>query len=178
MLGTSCSKRNARVAICTLSRAQVSTLPTTKDTRQTNVFATTYSAHLYIIIMIIIIIMKNFNRRSSHSHHGSKRGELRKHAHSRGSHAFTHTLTSIQLQPRCAKRQLNYYIIWNRIFILKRRFEFISHNIIIIMIRLMSMIVVILSLFFIYSSSSSSSSPSSSSSSYYYHYYYFRLLGP
>ena len=36
-------------------------------------------------------------RRSSHGHHGSKRRELVQHAHSRGSHAFTHTLTSTQL---------------------------------------------------------------------------------
>ena len=57
--------------------------------------------------------MKNFNRRSSHGHHGSKRRELAPHAHSRGSYAFTHTPTSTQLRPRCAKRQLSYYIIWN-----------------------------------------------------------------
>ena len=37
--------------------------------------------------------MKNFNRRDSHGHHGSKRRELSQHAHSRGSHAFTRTLT-------------------------------------------------------------------------------------
>ena len=42
--------------------------------------------------------------------------ELAQHAHSRGSHAFTDTLISTQLQPRCAKLQLSYYIIWNRIF--------------------------------------------------------------
>ena len=41
---------------------------------------------------IIIIIMKNFNRRRSHGDHGSKRRELAHHAHSRGSHAFAHTL--------------------------------------------------------------------------------------
>ena len=64
-------------------------------------------------------VMKNVNRRSSHGHHGSKCRELAKHAHSRGSHAFTRTLTSTQLQPRCAKRQLTYYRIWNQIFILK-----------------------------------------------------------
>ena len=46
--------------------------------------------------------MKNFNRRSSHGHHGSKYRELAPHAHSRGSHAFIHTLTSAQLQPRGA----------------------------------------------------------------------------
>ena len=53
--------------------------------------------------------MKNFNRRSSRGNHGSKRRELVQHTHSRGSHAFTHTLTSTQLQPRGAKRQLSYY---------------------------------------------------------------------
>ena len=58
----------------------------------------------------------NFNRRSSHGHHGSKRHELVKYAHSRGSHTFTYTLISTQLQPRCgAKRQLSYYRIWNQI---------------------------------------------------------------
>ena len=31
----------------------------------------------------------------------------------------THTLTSTQLQARCAKRQLSYYRIWNQIFSLK-----------------------------------------------------------
>ena len=37
--------------------------------------------------------MKNFNRRSSHGNHGSKRRELAaQHAHSHGSHAFaSHT---------------------------------------------------------------------------------------
>ena len=45
------------------------------------------------IIIIIVIIMKNFNRRSSYGHHGSKRRELMQHSHSRESHAFTHTLT-------------------------------------------------------------------------------------
>ena len=47
--------------------------------------------------------MKNFNRCSSHGHHGWKRRELAQHAHSHGSYAFTHTLTSTQL------RQLGYY---------------------------------------------------------------------
>ena len=60
-----------------------------------------------------------FNRRSSHGHHGSKRREPAQHAHSRASHAFTHTLTSTQTQPLCPKRQLRYYRIWNQIFILK-----------------------------------------------------------
>ena len=44
--------------------------------------------------------MKKCNRRTSHGHHGSKRRELAQHAHSRESHAFTHTPTSTQLQPR------------------------------------------------------------------------------
>ena len=48
-----------------------------------------------IIIIIIIIIMKNFNRRG-HGHHGPKHRKLAKHAHSRGSHAFIHTLASTQ----------------------------------------------------------------------------------
>ena len=33
-------------------------------------------------------------------------------------HSLTH-FTSTQLQPRCAKRQLSYYRLWNRKFILK-----------------------------------------------------------
>ena len=36
---------------------------------------------------------------------------------SRESNTFTHTLTSTQLQPRCAKRQLSYYRFWNNYFI-------------------------------------------------------------
>ena len=73
--------------------------------------------YIYIIIIIILLI-KIFNWRSFHGHHGSKRRELAQHTHSRGSHAFTHTLTvtSTQLQPLRAKRQLSYYIIWNRFF--------------------------------------------------------------
>ena len=55
--------------------------------------------------------MKNFNSCSSHGQHGSKRRELAQHTHSRGSHSFTHTLTSTQLQRLCAKRQPSYYII-------------------------------------------------------------------
>ena len=54
--------------------------------------------------------MKNFDRRSSHGHHGSNRRELAQHAHSHESHAFIHTLTSTQLQPRGAKRKLSYYV--------------------------------------------------------------------
>ena len=45
---------------------------------------------MIIIIIIVIIMKKNFNRRSSHGHHCSKRRELAQHAHSRWSHAFTH----------------------------------------------------------------------------------------
>ena len=66
---------------------------------------------IIIIIIIVIILMKNFNRHSSHGHYGSKRGELAQRAHSRGSHAFTRTLPSTQLQPRGAKRQLGYLVI-------------------------------------------------------------------
>ena len=51
--------------------------------------------------------MKIFNRRNTH---GLVR-ELVQHAHSRASHALTRTLTvtSTQLQQRCAKRQLSIY---------------------------------------------------------------------
>ena len=43
------------------------------------------------------------------------------HTHVDCTHLLTH-FTSTQLQPRnCAKRQLSYYGIWNRIFILKVR---------------------------------------------------------
>ena len=68
-------------------------------------------------ITLIIIIMKNFNRCSSHGYHGSKCRKLVQHAHSGGLHAFTHTLTSTQLQPSCAKRQLSYNRIWNPFFL-------------------------------------------------------------
>ena len=78
--------------------------------------------------------MKNFNRRSSSGHHGSEhREQLAQHAHSRGSHAFTHTLPSVQLQPRCAKApaqlllfsaywdfsclEIHRTLTWTRIFI-------------------------------------------------------------
>ena len=37
----------------------------------------------------------------------------------RNATTTTHTLTSTQLQPRCAKHQLRYYRIWSQIFILK-----------------------------------------------------------
>ena len=57
-----------------------------------------YSTYCNIIqiIILIILIMKNFNRRNSHDHHGSKHRELAQHVHSGGSHTFTHshTLTS------------------------------------------------------------------------------------
>ena len=52
---------------------------------------------------------QNFNRLSSLGHHGLKRCELSQRAHSHWSHAFTHTLTSTQLQPRVVKHQLSYY---------------------------------------------------------------------
>ena len=45
--------------------------------------------------MIMMMMMKRFNRRNSHGQHGSKRRELAQHAHSRGSHPFTHTLNHI-----------------------------------------------------------------------------------
>ena len=44
---------------------------------------------------------------------------LAQHTYSHGSHTFTHTLTSTQIQPHCVKRQLSYYRIWNQMFILK-----------------------------------------------------------
>ena len=53
--------------------------------------------------------MKNFHRRDSYGHHGSKRLELTQHVHPHGSHAFTRVLTSTQLQPRGAKCQISYY---------------------------------------------------------------------
>ena len=61
--------------------------------------------------------MKKFDRRSSHGHRGSKApltGAARTLTWIARIHS--HTLTSAQLQPRCAKRQLSYYIIWNRTF--------------------------------------------------------------
>ena len=45
------------------------------------------------VLLLIIIIIKNFNRRSSHGHHGSKRRELAQHAHSRGSRVRHHAPT-------------------------------------------------------------------------------------
>ena len=55
--------------------------------------------------------MKNFNRRDVHGHHGSKCRELAQHAHSHISHAFTHTLTSTQLQP-CGAQLLVFSAYW------------------------------------------------------------------
>ena len=62
--------------------------------------ATPATGVVYATLSYIIIIMKNFSRRNSHGHHGSKRRDLAQHTHSHGSHAFTHALTT-QLQPRC-----------------------------------------------------------------------------
>ena len=73
-----------------------------------------------IKVIIIIIKMKNFKLCSSHGHHGSKHHKLAQHTHSHRSHAFTHTLTSTQFQPRCTKHQLSNYRIWNQIFFLRR----------------------------------------------------------
>ena len=53
--------------------------------------------------------MTNFNRRSFHGHHGSKHRELAQHSH------LDHEDRPTLLQPLCAKRQLSYYIILNRI---------------------------------------------------------------
>ena len=66
-----------------------------------------------ISYLILSYLMKNFNSRDSHGHHGSKRRELVQHGHSHGSHAFTHTVTSTQLQPRGAKRRLIDILILN-----------------------------------------------------------------
>ena len=54
------------------------------------------------LTVFLVVIMKNFNRRDSHGHHGSKRRELAQHAHSLGSQAFTYTFASRQLQARGA----------------------------------------------------------------------------
>ena len=59
-----------------------------------------YQGDIIIIrrrITMIIIIMKN---------HGSKCRKVEQHAHSSGSHAFTHILTAMQLQPRCATTKI------------------------------------------------------------------------
>ena len=45
--------------------------------------------------------------KTTHGHHGR---ELAQHAHSREiARTHAHTVTSTQLQPRCAKRQFSYY---------------------------------------------------------------------
>ena len=93
--------------------------------------------HFFIISIVHLmynanndkLVMKNFNRHSSHGRHCSKRRELAPYAHSRGSHAFTHTFTSTQLQPLCAKRQLSYYRSWNQFFMLKVPEGIINPNI-------------------------------------------------
>ena len=61
------------------------------------------------------------NNNNNNKELGHLEVELVQHTHSRGSHAFTHTLTSTQLQPRGAKCLLSYYRIWNQIFILNVR---------------------------------------------------------
>ena len=63
--------------------------------------------------LLLLLIMKSFNSRSSHGYHGSKRRELTQlttHTHVDRTHSLTHVLTSTQLQPRDAKRQLSYYM--------------------------------------------------------------------
>ena len=57
--------------------------------------------------------MKNFNRPSWFK--AQRTGATHTHV----DRTRSLTLTSTQLQPLCAKRQLTYYIIWNRTFILK-----------------------------------------------------------
>ena len=63
---------------------------------------------IMIIIIIIIIIMKTFN-----GHHGATR------TLTWIARIHSHTFTSTQLQPRCAKRQLSCYMLWNRNYNLK-----------------------------------------------------------
>ena len=74
--------------------------------------------HEHFFTIHCIIIMKNFHKRSSHGHHGSKRSELA-HTHMDRTYSLTH-LQSTQLQPRCTKRQLSYYRIRNQICIFWR----------------------------------------------------------
>ena len=50
-------------------------------------------------------MMKNFNRRSSHGHQGSKRRELERHALMDRKHSLTLASTQLQVQLRCVKRQ-------------------------------------------------------------------------
>ena len=66
--------------------------------------------------------MKNYNRRSSHGHHGSKRRELAQHAHSTWiahmhSHTYINTVTTTSLCE--AVSSVSYYRIWNLVFLLK-----------------------------------------------------------
>ena len=63
-----------------------------------------------------MIIMKNFNRRSSHEHHGSNAANwCNTHTHVDRTRSSTHTHTSTQLQPSGVKRQLGYgcYRVWS-----------------------------------------------------------------
>ena len=63
-------------------------------------------------LMIMITIMKNFNRRNSHGHHGSKRRELAQHAHSHGLHAFTYINSYIITTMLCkAPAQLLFFSV-------------------------------------------------------------------
>ena len=55
-------------------------------------------------VLLFCIVSYCINRCNSHGHHGSNRLELAALcAHSRGSNAFTLTLTSTQLQTRCCE---------------------------------------------------------------------------
>ena len=66
--------------------------------------------------LLLCYVMKNFNRRDSHGHHGSKRRELAQHAHSRGSHTFTHALTSTQPYnhlARSASSAISFHCNWS-----------------------------------------------------------------
>ena len=98
-----------------LCRVQPRILKQRNNTPTTSQFQNGVEGHTNIItiIIIIIIIMKNFNRRSCLC---SKRRELAQDAHSQWIARINslHTLTSTQLQPLCAKRQLSYYIIWTQ----------------------------------------------------------------
>ena len=66
-----------------------------------------------------IIVMMNFNCRSSQGHHGLKCRELKQHAHSRGSHAFTHTYintvttTSYMYTSAAGKFSVQIHMKWN-----------------------------------------------------------------
>ena len=52
-----------------------------------------FNVPIALSAIIIIIMMKNFNRRSFHGHHGSKRRELAQHAHTHVDR--THSLTQL-----------------------------------------------------------------------------------